>query len=166
MIWGTLPAPPLDADTKSFNVTVDAVNDAPIVTLPSGYEVLEDAPTTPLPGIGATDPDLVGSLLSIVATVSVNQGGTLTVSPVPGVAYLTPTSGQALQFTGPLANLQNALDSITYKPVGNFNGTETLTVNLNDNGNFGKGGVKTDTKSTPITVKSVNDPPTFNVPEW
>jgi hypothetical protein len=153
-------------DTKTIAVTVSAVNDAPVVTLPASYTVAEDAGAALFsPVIQATDADLVGNpVLGITATVSVNQGGTLTIPGVVGIVNLTPASGSTIGFTGALAAVQSALAGITYTPAGSFNGTETLTVTVVDNGNFGSGGVKSDTKSTPINVLSVNDPPSFTVP--
>ena len=148
-------------DSKTVNVTVSPVNDAPVVTLPTSYSRTEDAASSVLtPAIAIADADLVGnSILGLSVTISVNQGGTLKLTNTTGVVPTTATIGSSISFTGPLTALPTVLAALEYQPAANFNGTETLTVFVSDNGNFGSGGVKTHSASTPINVGSVNDPP-------
>ena len=56
-----------------------------------------------------------------------------------------------------------ALDGLTYTGDLNFNGSDSLAILTNDNGNTGSGGVQTDTDSVTIDVTAVNDVPGFTV---
>src|SRR5262249_10876327 len=66
--------------------------------------------------------------------------------------------------TGALGALNTALNGLTYTPTLNFNGSDTLTITANDNGNTGAGGSLTGTKLVPIFVNAVNDAPVNTVP--
>ena len=59
--------------------------------------------------------------------------------------------------TGTLAELNAALDGLTYAPDDNYNGRDTLTITANDNATARQGGAKTATKLVPIIVNAVND---------
>ncbi|MCA9168565.1 MAG: hypothetical protein KDB23_12910, partial [Planctomycetales bacterium] len=125
---GNTGSPGALTDSKSINVTVSPVNDAPVVTLPSSYTRAEDAVSSVLsPAIAINDADLAGnSILGLSVTISVNQGGTLTLTNTTGVVPTTATSGTSISFTGPQTALPAVLAALEYKPATNFNGTETL----------------------------------------
>ena len=54
---------------------------------------------------------------------------------------------------------------MSYQGDADFNGSDTLTIEANDQGNTGSGGAKTDLETIAITVLPVNDAPTLAVPE-
>jgi hypothetical protein len=79
-------------------------------------------------------------------------------------------SGQILNLS--VSNNNNALFSaqpsidlgtgtLTFTPVANAFGSATVTVTLQDDGGTDNGGVDTTTKTFVITVRSVNDVPSF-----
>src|SRR5207249_2769586 len=81
-----------------------------------------------------------------------------------GTSGLTFSSGDgtadaAMTFTGTLANLNNALVGLSYQPTANYNGSDTLTIATNDQGNTGSGGALSDTETVALTVTAVNDAP-------
>jgi VCBS repeat-containing protein len=57
-----------------------------------------------------------------------------------------------------------ALDGLKYRGTLNFNGSDTLTVTANDQGNTGSGGSQSDSKTVSVTVTAVNDGPVLTVP--
>ncbi len=65
---------------------------------------------------------------------------------------------------GTLAELNAALDGLTYTPNANYVGSDTLTITTNDLGNTGTGGALQDVDTVAITVTSVNDAPVNTVP--
>ncbi|MEX0819790.1 MAG: SdrD B-like domain-containing protein, partial [Pirellulaceae bacterium] len=67
-------------------------------------------------------------------------------------------SGNSITLTGSIANVNAALATLTYTPSANFNGSDTLSVGVND----GNGGTANGTVG--ITVTAVNDNPTLTTP--
>jgi large repetitive protein len=154
---------------QSFTITVTAVNDAPVDGVPGGQTVNED---TALVFSGAN-----GSLLSISdvdaggasvqVTLSVEHGA-LTLGGTSGLAFSAGngTGDATMSFSGSIANINTALDGLTYIPTSNFNssqGAETLSIHSDDQGNTGAGGAQTDTDNVTISVTAVNDGPSFTL---
>ena len=69
-----------------------------------------------------------------------------------------------MTFTGTVANVNAALTQVNYLGNANSNGTDALTISVDDQGNTGSGGAKTDSRSVTITVLAVNDAPVLTVP--
>ena len=147
-------------DSASVLLTVTAVNDAPVLAAPGTIAVTEDTPAT-VSGISVTDVDIGTG--NITVTLSV-PSGTLAATGTPGVAVGGTAS--ALTLTGTLADINAFLggSNVTYTPALN-NGTDVnLTVTVNDKGNTGTGGAKTDSEVVTLDVQAVNDAPVAAVP--
>ncbi len=91
--------------------------------------------------ISIADPDLLESfnpnpLPATYETVLGVGRGTLNLGPIPGVTMTGNGSG-AVQLTGTVADINLALATLTYTPANGFAGADTLTVTVNDRGNFG-----------------------------
>ena len=73
--------------------------------------------------------------------------GTLTLSTTAGLTFITGdgTSDATMTFTGTLADINAALNGLTYLPTLNFNGQRHPDVTTNDQGNTGGGGTQIDT---------------------
>ncbi|HAZ43403.1 MAG TPA: hypothetical protein DCZ55_02685, partial [Cyanobacteria bacterium UBA11371] len=87
------------------------------------------------------------------AAVTVNlsiTNGTLSFNGLVGTGNGTSN----LSYTGTLADVNAALNGLTYAPTANFNGNSVLTITSND-------GTLTDTDTVNITVNPVNDEPSF-----
>ena len=149
-------------DTKSVAITVAAVNDAPILTVPSAQSVNEDTLLS-ITGISIADVDAATGAVKI--TMSVSQGR-LTLAQVTGLTFTVGdgTSDAAMTFTGTVANVNSALARVDYLGNANYSGSDSLSISVDDQGNTGSGGAKTDTKSVAITVAAVNDAPVLTVP--
>jgi len=83
------------------------------------------------------------------------------VQPQLPSAGLTVTGDgtNSITASGTLTDLNTALNGLLYSPGANYNGPDTLSIGVNDNGNSGTGGPLSDSKSVAITVNAVDDPP-------
>ncbi len=124
--------------TRTFTVTVNAVNDPPTLDAISDLAVTEDSGprTVSLTGITSGAPNEPDNL-TVTATSS-----NPSLIPTPAVAYTSPSGIGSLQFT----------------PVTNAFGTAVITVKVNDN-QLSNNIVR---QSFTVTVAPVNDPPTIN----
>ena len=136
-------------DTDTIAITVNAVNDAPVNTVPGAQSVAED---TILPIAGVSVADIDSSALT--TTLSRVANGTLNVTAGPGV---TGNGTASVTITGTAAQINAALAGLAYTGNLNFNGADTLTVATSD-------GTATDTDTIAITVNPVNDAPVNTVP--
>ena len=65
----------------------------------------------------------------------------------------------SMTFTGTLTDINNALDGLEFNPTLNFNGTASVEIITDDQGNTGSGGPLTDDDTVAITVNAVDDAP-------
>ncbi|SIO05878.1 Uncharacterized conserved protein [Singulisphaera sp. GP187] len=128
--------------TRTFVVTITAVNDAPTLDpIPDPAAILDDAgaQTINLSGISAGTGE---SQTLTVSAISSNPG----LIPNPTVSYTSP----------------NATGSLSYTPAANASGTATITVTVMDNGGTANGGLNMVTHTFTVTVTAVNDAPTLD----
>lgn len=142
----TATAGSLSSQTVSRPLQVISVNDAPVITVPLSQQTLEDTPLMLSGSAGnlVTVSDVDGAAGVEQLTVAAS-GGTVTLAPQNTVQIISGTGSDdaAVTFTGTLAQLNAALDGLTFTPAPNFSGTATLTVAANDLGNTGSGGAQT-----------------------
>jgi VCBS repeat-containing protein len=138
-------------------VNVTANNDAPVITRPATATTNEDTPFTFSGGnvISIADPDAGSGSISVTLAVT---NGTLTLSGTTGLS-VTGDGTSSIAASGTLTDINAALNGLIYASGANYNGADTLTIGVNDNGNTGAGGAKTDSKTTAITINAVNDAP-------
>ncbi|NOH01782.1 MAG: cadherin-like domain-containing protein [Chloroflexi bacterium] len=128
------------ADTSApvnFTITVTAVNDAPVNTVPAAQSVNEDTDLVFSSGnsnaLSVADIDAASG--SIQVTVSALNG---TITPATGSGATIGGSGtSSATITGTLTQVNNALNGLKYKGNTNFNqtrGSETLTIVTDDQG--------------------------------
>jgi hypothetical protein len=146
----------------TVTITVNAVNDAPVNSIPGAQTTLEDTPLV----FNATNTNLVsvsdvdaGS--SAVRVTLVGTNGTVTLGTTAGVTFSTGdgTADASMTFTGTLTAVNTALNGMSFLPSANFNGAASLAIAVNDQGNTGSGGALSDTDTITINVTPVNDPP-------
>ena len=149
----------LDQSPNTLTINITAVNDAPVNSVPGTQSVNEDATLTFSSGNGnaitISDVDVGAGNETVTLTVT---SGTLALGSTAGLASFT-NNAASITLTGTVANINAAMNGLTYHGNLNFNGTDTLVVSTNDNGNTGSGGAKTDTDNVTINVTSVNDAP-------
>ncbi|MBF0272768.1 MAG: tandem-95 repeat protein [Magnetococcales bacterium] len=144
--------------TATLSFTITAVNDTPVITQPT-LSVNEDTALV-ITGLSVSDPDAGTGTLQ--ATLGVTNG-TLTLASGSGVTLTSGADASAsLVITGTLTQLNAALSGMTYQGTLNYNGTDTLTLTISDQGNTGPDGTKSATATMSITVAAVNDAPVIS----
>ncbi|MBL4607116.1 MAG: DUF4347 domain-containing protein, partial [Pseudomonadales bacterium] len=137
----------LSTASFSSNITVNAVNDAPINTVPGAQSINEDTALV-IGGISVNDAD--GDLSTVQLTVN-NGGLNVTLS---GATILSGVNGSnTLTLSGTQADINTTLSSLSYQGDANFNGSDTLSVASTD------GNSVMDYDTVAITVNAVDDLP-------
>jgi hypothetical protein len=127
---------PVETDAETFTLTVNAVNDAPVLSAIGNQSTNEDA--AEVINFTVTDVDDTLSCTTSIAAGSNNAG----LAPVANVV-----------FTGTAPNC-----TATITPVLNQHGTVDLTFTVSDTG----APVQTDAETFTLTVNSVNDAPVIS----
>ncbi|WP_222611281.1 MULTISPECIES: Ig-like domain-containing protein [Undibacterium] len=154
-------------DTSTLSLSMTAVNDTPVNTLPASYTTNEDT-SLKLSGLSIADVDAGSSNVTVTLSVA---SGTLTAATAGSVTVSGSGSG-TITLTGTVANINTYLGTVanqpTFAPVANANGTVVLTMTTNDGGNTGTDpgltGTATDERDIDtinINVTPVNDPTTI-----
>jgi hypothetical protein len=141
--------------SRTFTVTVNAVNDAPANSVPGAQVTDADTPLTfsaaksNLISISDVDAGAAAVRVSLVAT-----NGTLTLSSTAGLAFTVGdgTADAELTFTGTIAAVNAALNGMVFTPTSGFNGAASVQITTNDQANTGSGGALSDTDTVNITV--------------
>ena len=144
--------------TSTINVT--AVNDAPANAVPGAQTTAMNALIT-FSGanlISMADVDANGGQEQITLTVG---NGVLNLSGTAGLTLVAGANGSAsMTYQGTLANLNTALNGLTYTPNLNYSGADALSIATDDLGNTG-GGPLTANSTVNITVQA-NQAPTLS----
>ena len=141
-------------------IVITAINDAPVLTVPGAQTVNENGSLALTGGTVISIADADSGAQDIRFEVSAAHGK-LTLASVAGLTFLVGdgTSDVSMTFTGTLAAINMALATVTYVPNTSYNGSDSVSVLVNDLGQQGTGGANTDTDSIAITVNTVNEAP-------
>src|SRR5262249_22197170 len=126
------------SDSDNVPITVNAVNDPPVNTVPGAQSVNEDTglvfSTANGNLISVTDVDA----LLVQITLSVTNG-TLTLNGTTGLNFSTGdgTADGTLVFTGTVSDVNTALDGMIFTPTQDYNGPATLSLTTDDQGSSG-----------------------------
>ncbi|MEL0120280.1 MAG: cadherin domain-containing protein, partial [Opitutae bacterium] len=158
---------PLTA-SHTLQITINAVNDPPVVTVPEGKQnLLEDASLkfNILQGNPITVKDDPENEKEIGFTLSTNEGS-LSLARTRNLTFTTGDGiGDAsMSFTGTTTAINSALNGLTYDPPADFDGTSTISFLTEDFGNVGAGGAKTAESSLEVSILPVNDTPVITGP--
>jgi CSLREA domain-containing protein len=153
------------SNNVDVSVLVEAVNDAPVISLPATQTVAED--TTITLGSSTGNPVSIADADALSAPVRVTLSvgnGVLTLASTIGLIFHTGdgTADGAIDITGTVADINAALDGMVFTPSTSFNGNGWLQIDVSDQGNSGTGGALTASQSLVIVVTPVNDPPAFS----
>ncbi|WP_297481844.1 Ig-like domain-containing protein [uncultured Photobacterium sp.] len=153
---------------KTIHVEVTPDNDAPVNHLPSEPLTVGEDATLVIKDLQITDVDSNdhGAIMDMSVTLSVEHGQlAIAVGADTSGLTITDNGDGKLVINGDLTLINQLLDQgINYTGDKDFNGTDSLTMTTDDNGNSGAGGALTDTDSIDITVTPVNDAPINTVP--
>jgi hypothetical protein len=142
--------------TGEFTIDVSAVNDAPILTVPSMQFLLEDKSKL-VQGLVLQDVDIEGND-QVQVTLSVARG-TLSMNGSAPASSLT--------LTDTLANLNAFFNSgVLYQGLLNDHGTVSLFITASDLGNRGSGGAKAANGLVILNIDEVNDAPLLTTNLW
>jgi hypothetical protein len=137
-----------DGSSFQFNTfETSAANAAPVITLPGTPTFDEDSSGNAISDtLDISDGDSDSQAVSLAVT-----NGTATLGTTTNLANLVGNGTSTISFdASPLSDVNNALDSLTFTPTANFDGTASIQVQTDD----GNGG--TDDQTLDITV---NDAP-------
>lgn len=153
---GNFP-PPAEQTIASIAITIDAINDAPVLTVP-GPQFVGDSETLEFSaanGNAISVDDVDAGSGSLVLDLFLSQGsGSMLLNPA-AVGDLDSVSGDGsdtVQAVGTLSALNAALDGMVFTPVLGATETVSLEVEVDDQGNTGAGGAQTDAASIEIGV--------------
>ncbi len=155
--------------SRTVDITVNAVNDAPTFALPSPQTAYEEVPLVFSSAngnlISVGDVDAANDPIQLGLTA---YGGKLSLAVTTGLTFTTGdgTDDTTMTFSGTLADTNAALDGISYTAPAGFAGQGNIQLSANDLGNNGAGGDGTNNGVVVINVEQdfVNDPPQINVP--
>jgi len=148
----------LDSNIVTVTLTVAAVNDAPVNSVPGAQQtpkntnrVFSTANNNP---ISISDADAGGATVQVQLTAT---NATVTLPVLTGLTFSVGdgTSDATMTFTGTIANINLRLDGATFIPTNNYTGAATLQIVTSDLGNTGTGGTLTDTDTVTVNVNSL-----------
>ena len=149
---------------KAIAIAVHNINESPIVNIPGQQTFNEDNFLTfsaaNSNAISITDPDAGDNLFSVYLSVKGNSsmfGGNLSLYTTDGLTNLDST-GNGLSFKGTLANINAALQELTFYPYMNVNGSGSLMVMISEVNEISSGG-----GSVALQITPVNDAPTLSL---
>ncbi|QEL18583.1 beta strand repeat-containing protein [Limnoglobus roseus] len=150
-------------------LTVIAINQAPVITIPAAIQFVNEDSTggalvfSTANGNAISVVDVDAGSNSVLVVLSVTNS-TLTLGSLTGLTFDLGdgTADANMVFRGTIAQVNAALAGLTFAPNANYNGLASLAITVNDEGNFGSDGPKSDSKSVPIVVNPVPDAPVAN----
>ena len=121
--------------TASSSITVTAVSDAPVNTVPGAQSTNEDTARVFSSAngnqISIADLDAAGANNQVTLSVT---NGSLTLAGTTGLSFTAGdgTADATMTFRGTAAAINTALNGLSYSPTANFNGGATLTLVTKD----------------------------------
>jgi hypothetical protein len=143
-------------DSDALTITVRAINDAPVNTVPGAQSLVENGSLVFSSGNGnalsVSDIDVGAGNLQVTLAVS---NGTMTLGSTAGLTFTTGDGANdaSMTFNGTPASINAALNGLLYAPQTGFSGQVTLQITTNDLGNTGAGGAQSDSDVVNITVE-------------
>lgn len=150
----------LGGATVAALITVNSVNDPPVIELPAPTTAPEDGSAL-ISNIVVSDVD--AGVSPLVMTLSVNHGA-ISLMDAAGLTFgsLEDEDGSdgIIVFSAPQGTITDAFKSgLLYVPTPDYDGSDTLAISANDQGESG-GDPEIKTALHPITIPNDNDRPT------
>ena len=147
------------SDPSSKTVNVQAVNDAPVNTVPGAQTTPEDTTRvfSAANGNAITVADIdVGTGTEQITLTATH--GTLTLGSTANLTVTGDGTG-TVTLTGAIADLNAGMNGLVFQPAADYNGPASIQIVANDLGNTGTPGAQSDTDTVAVTVTPVNDKP-------
>lgn len=135
------------------------VNDPPVLSLPTPLPLTPPQTAVDV-GLSLSDPDAGAGTMTLSFSIS-DVGGVFTPAEVGAVTWSFGSGVTSDTANATLAQLQAALAGMSFMPAPGYAGTARILMSVNDNGNTGSGGAKSDTLQMAIkvcTAAEANDP--------
>lgn len=144
----------LDSAGVTRTITISAVDDTPLISVPASTQVVEDFASV-INLISISDPDSV----NVNMTLNVGSG---TLAATSGAGVVVGGNATTMNLSGTIAavNAFIANNRVTYTTAANATADVTLTITVDTD----TGSVGTDTKTMTLSVTPVNDAPVATVP--
>ncbi|NIV45881.1 MAG: DUF4347 domain-containing protein, partial [Gammaproteobacteria bacterium] len=112
--------------------------------------------------IAVSDTDDVNNPLQVSLKAA---NGTMTLSTTLGLTFSVGTGAgdTDMVFTGSIADINAALDGMSFNPLTGFDGAASIEITTDDLGNSGIGGALSDVDTVDINVVGTNDPPKLDI---
>src|SRR5262249_53282675 len=152
------------SDVDSVAISVNAVNDAPVNTVPAAQTMSEDGTLTfsTVNGNAISIADVDAGSSSVQVSLAASNG-VLGVTGIAGVTVTANGTGTVV-LTCNQSNTNTALIGLPSTPTGSYTGAPTLTVPPSDHGAPHSGRALRAADPVAITVNAVNDAPVNTVP--
>jgi Domain of unknown function (DUF4347) len=144
-----------DSNTVSRTLAVVSTNDTPVNQTPVAVQhVFQDGSlvfsSAQGNAISISDADVGNGLVQVTLTVT---NGSLSLSGTTGLNFAvgTGTGDATMTFTGSVANINAALQGLSFAPSAGYNGAATLQITTDDLGNSG-GAAASDTDTITLSV--------------
>lgn len=147
------------SDSTTLTLAVTAVNDAPVNSLPAAQSVDQNATLVFSSGnnnlISISDVDAGAGILRVTLSAS---NGLLSLADTSGLIFSvgSGTSDAAMTFEGTLADINAALNGMSFSPTAGYSGAASLQISTSDLGLSGSGSAQLDSDSLAITVQPIN----------
>jgi subtilase family serine protease len=154
------------SSSTSVALTVNAIS-PPSISAPGAASVGEDLSVTFSTAngnaISVADPNTAttGDTLTLSVT-----NGTLTLGSTPGLTFKSGKNGTAsFSFAATLANLNKALNGLTYTPTTGYSGPDTLSISISDSGDGQSGSNSVALTVNPATAPAITAPGSASLSE-
>jgi CshA-type fibril repeat protein/VCBS repeat-containing protein len=151
---------PTASDSVGMGVVVRDASVAPTNTVPAAQTTNEDTALVLSTGGGnaiqVNNPDGLNETTTVTLTAS---NGTITLSGTAGLTFTTGdgTADATMTFSGTRAQVNAALNNLSFTPASNYNGSAGISITSTVAGT-------TDTDTVAVTVNPVNDAPVNTLP--
>ena len=147
---------------ETVTINVQNVNEAPVNHTPGAQVTSEDTPLTfsSAGGNAITVSDVDAGTNPVLVTLNA-ANGTLTLGSTTGLTFDTGdgVGDVTMTFAGTIDEINNALEGLRFDPTPDYNGPATIQITVDDQGNVGLDGAKTDLDTINVTITPVNDAP-------
>ncbi|RNL87921.1 hypothetical protein ED312_09325, partial [Sinomicrobium pectinilyticum] len=146
-------------DTATVTLSVTAVNDGPVNTVPGEQAVDRDGVLVFSTGngndISIADVDAGAGTVWVTLTAT---NGLITLASTTGLNFIagSGTADGTITFEGSITDINSALNGMSFIPTAGYSGTASLQIVTDDLGLSGSGGAQTDTDTINITVNTSN----------
>ena len=130
---------------------------------------LDEDAATPIPNVTLQDKNVLGSIYtkggSFLLNVSTDQGHVSVTDALKYGVHVThgqSTGDRSIVMVAPLANLNLVLATLVYTPPQDYNGPDSISVYVDDNG-YDVAHGRSANETIPVFVRSVADPPVVHV---